>query len=343
MNPPYPEDIPPLSGIKNLSINLTLSTDCNPEEKKNKKKTASSSMPLPPNTTPVPQPIFMPGTSPRTEGPALAAATTTTTPSSALPPPRPRDTNNSSDSAPAETNHGGREGQENLYPTFDLPRLRLHIEDIAHDGSAIFLSSVNATTLLRNGIRAVHKHLYTGSPFHPSHKNPHPPPTRSVTLLLRAIDGVAYTTGTDLDPDHKEIHLSLRYVSGLPPSRRAAEIEGVLTHELVHCYQWNGRGTAPGGLVEGVADWVRLRTHLAPPHWRRNEKLAKWDAGYQHTAYFLEYLERRFGHGTVRRLNEKLRADRYEEKTFWTELLGGTVGKLFEDYKKALESGEFET
>jgi hypothetical protein len=62
-----------------------------------------------------------------------------------------------------------------------------------------------------------------------------------------------------------------------------------------------------------------------------------WDAGYQHTAYFLEYLEKRFGNGTVRRLNEKLRISKYEEKRFWTELVGRPVEQLWGDYAKSVE------
>ncbi len=38
------------------------------------------------------------------------------------------------------------------------------------------------------------------------------PPTRSVTVVLRDMGGVAYTTGTELDNDHKEIHFSLGYI-----------------------------------------------------------------------------------------------------------------------------------
>jgi hypothetical protein len=94
---------------------------------------------------------------------------------------------------------------------------------------------------------------------------------------------------------------------------------GVLTHEMVHCYQYNAFGTCPGGLIEGIADWVRLNAQLSPPHWKK-EASGKWDAGYQHTGYFLEYLENRFGTGLIRRMNEKLRIERYEEKKFWTEV-----------------------
>jgi len=144
--------------------------------------------------------------------------------------------------------------------------------------------------------------------------------------------GVAYTTGTELDNDHKEIHFSLRYIDGIkPPSRLTSEITGVLTHELVHCYQWDAKGTCPGGLVEGVADWVRLNCDLSPPHWKR-ETAGEWDRGYQHTAYFLEYLETRFGQGTVRKLNEKLRRHEYQVNPFWTQLLGRPVELLWQDY-----------
>jgi len=149
--------------------------------------------------------------------------------------------------------------------------------------------------------------------------------------------GVAYTTGSEIDEDHKEIHFSLDYIhSAVSNARKTEEIMGVLTHEMVHCYQYNALGTCPSGLIEGVADWVRLNSQLSPPHWKK-EASGKWDAGYQHTGYFLDYLEKRFGQGLICRLNEKLRIERYEEKRFWTELCGRPVEQLWGDYGEALE------
>lgn len=87
----------------------------------------------------------------------------------------------------------------------------------------------------------------------------------------------------------------------------AYEIRGVLVHELVHCFQHNGRGASPGGLVEGVADWVRLSANLGAPHWKRGAVPDRWDQGYERTAYFLDWLENKFGRGTVRNINEELR------------------------------------
>ncbi|CRK17817.1 hypothetical protein BN1708_003093 [Verticillium longisporum] len=221
---------------------------------------------------------------------------------------------------------------KNPFPT---PKLRLEIRDLNHAGATAFLATTTASTLLQDAIANVLRLLYST----PSTPDTTTPPTRSVTVILRAMPGVAYTTGSDLDADHKEIHFSLSYIAGIPADRRTAEITGVLTHELVHCYQWNARGTCPGGLIEGVADWVRLRCRLSPPHWKR-ETDGGWDGGYQHTAYFLDYLERRFGDGTVRRLNEKLRTAQYHEKAFWTELLGRPVEQLWGDYADKVRDDE---
>ena len=209
-----------------------------------------------------------------------------------------------------------------------LPKIRLEIRDLSHPGAKCFLDAVNATSCLEKGIASVLRLLYVS----PAEPTTNCPPTRSVTLVLRDMDGVAYTTGSELDSDHKEIHFSLGYIAEIARERCAHEVEGVVTHELVHCYQWNGRGTCPGGLIEGIADWVRLRCDLSPPHWKR-EASGKWDGGYQHTAYFLEYLETRFGAGTVRRLNESLRTTKYAEQEYWTKAFGLPVKQLWSEYK----------
>ncbi|KAJ4421591.1 hypothetical protein N0V85_000118 [Neurospora sp. IMI 360204] len=219
-------------------------------------------------------------------------------------------------------------------PKFPHPKLRLEIRDLDHPGAAKFLGAVNASTLLSDAVKNVQRLLYRSA----ADKHTTCPPTRSVTVILRDMDGVAYTTGTDLDPDHKEIHFSLSYIAAhipsTPPSRLPAELTGVLTHELVHCYQWDAHGSAPGGLIEGIADWVRLNCDLSPPHWKREVKIDDpWDKGYQHTAYFLQYLEEQFGEGTVRRINEGLRSTReYEAKEFWVRLLGQEVEELWGEY-----------
>lgn len=116
---------------------------------------------------------------------------------------------------------------------------------------------------------------------------------RRVLLKLHDFEGVAYTCSSELDPLHKEIHLSVSYVAGVAHRARAAdapdhirlEVQGVVTHEMVHVFQYNGKGTVPGGVIEGIADWVRQRAGVGAPHWRRERPAddAPWDAGYEKT------------------------------------------------------------
>lgn len=149
--------------------------------------------------------------------------------------------------------------------------------------------------------------------------------------------GVAYTTGIELDDDHKEIHFSLDYIKGIntrDPGSEAAEVRGVLVHEMVHCWQWNGKGSAPTGLTEGIADYVRLKAGLDPSRWKR-EVGGQWDAGYQHTAFFLDWVEGKMGRGSVRRINESLRVEKYEDG-LWERLFGKEVKVLWGEYQAEL-------
>lgn len=54
-------------------------------------------------------------------------------------------------------------------------------------------------------------------------------------------------------------------------------------------FQWTGENTCPSGVIEGIADWVRLKEGLGPPHWSR--KGESWDQGYNITGeYHFEVL-----------------------------------------------------
>ena len=48
--------------------------------------------------------------------------------------------------------------------------------------------------------------------------------------------GVAYTTGSEIDDEHKEIHFSTDYIGGISPERVQDEILGVVRHEMVSTY-----------------------------------------------------------------------------------------------------------
>jgi hypothetical protein len=189
--------------------------------------------------------------------------------------------------------------------------------------------------------------------------------------------GVAYTTSGGY-PTRKEIHFSLDYIKSVSPSLAVNEIRGVLAHEVVHCYQYDAKGTCPGGLIEGVADFVRLKEQLAPPHWKnsfpprvvrrtpkpplrvqggeapkpsavpgppseeeeeaeaskkptKSKKGDRWDSGYQVTGFFLNWLENRYGHGTIRDLNAHFEGKPYDKRV-WKDVTGRKVSKLWRLY-----------
>ena len=215
-------------------------------------------------------------------------------------------------------------------PVLPKCKLRLICNNLDHEGSSIFFDNINPTVSLSQAVDAVLSILYQ-----PTKTNNHIPPTRSVSLTLRSMGGVAYTTGSDIDDDHKEIHFSLDYIKNIASDRHQQEIQGVLVHEMVHCWQWNGLGTSPGGLIEGIADFVRLKAGLSPPHWKK-EAGGEWDAGYQHTGYFLEWIEESFGEGSVKKINATLQNKKYVEEEFWQGLFQKNVADLWAEYSNTL-------
>ncbi|PVH99717.1 BSP-domain-containing protein, partial [Periconia macrospinosa] len=260
-------------------------------------------------------------------------ATSSTAPSApqqSAPPPSTNDTGVHPDT---ESNHPIPDELEVLPPR--KPLLRLELRDLDSKGSRSFLRLVHATNALEHAVSTVLHHLYLSLPTHCI------PPTRSVTLVLEAMDGVAYTTGSSLDSDHKSIHLSTDYIMHVSETRRKEEIMGVLVHEMVHCWQHDAEGTAPGGLIEGIADWVRLKAGFAPPHWKKSAgDDDKWDSGYERTGFFLEWLEDRFGVDIVRKVNAGLRECKYEDGKVWKDCCGTDVEALWGDYKKSLNNGD---
>lgn len=261
----------------------------------------------------------------QTMSPAPTSSSPPAPQASALPP-----VSNNEDNTTQQSNTLPSSSSAQKVTPLRKPLLRLKLRDLSSDGTRAFLRLVHASSALESAVDTVLRLLYTDI------EKSCIPPTRSITLVLRDMDGVAYTTGLDLDDDHKEIHLSTRYIEYIPESRQKEEINGVLVHEMVHCWQFHGGNTAPGGLTEGVADWVRLKAGYAPPHWRRRGD-CDWDAGYERTAYFLEWLENEHGHDVVRKINQALRGCRYDAKKLWHECCGHSIEKLWEEYKKSLE------
>ncbi|KAK9176700.1 hypothetical protein WN944_028719 [Citrus x changshan-huyou] len=145
---------------------------------------------------------------------------------------------------------------------------------------------------------------------------------RKVSLFVDDMDGVAYAV-------NNEIHVSARYIGSYSGDVKR-EITGVLYHEMTHIWQWNGNGQTPGGLIEGIADFVRLKANYAPSHWVQPGQGDRWDQGYDVTAWFLDYLNS-LRNGFVAELNKKMRTG--YSTNYFVELLGKNVDQLWSDYK----------
>ncbi|XP_030519898.1 uncharacterized protein LOC115733384 isoform X2 [Rhodamnia argentea] len=143
-----------------------------------------------------------------------------------------------------------------------------------------------------------------------------------VSLFIDNMDGVAYTSGD-------KIHVSATYLGHFSGDVKR-EFTGVLYHEMTHVWQWNGAGQAPGGLIEGIADFVRLRSGYVPGHWVKPGQGDRWDHGYDVTARFLDYCNG-LRNGFVAELNKKMRTG-YSDNYF-VDLLGKGVDQLWKDYK----------
>ncbi|CAL5438078.1 unnamed protein product [Camellia sinensis] len=143
-----------------------------------------------------------------------------------------------------------------------------------------------------------------------------------VSLFIDTMDGIAYAV-------NNEIHVSANYIQGYSGNVKR-EITGVLYHEMTHIWQWNGNGQSPGGLIEGIADFVRLKAGYAPSHWVKPGQGDRWDQGYDVTARFLDYCDS-LRNGFVAELNKKMR--NASIANYFVQLLGKTVDQLWSDYK----------
>ncbi|KAM7250380.1 hypothetical protein ACFE04_022263 [Oxalis oulophora] len=145
---------------------------------------------------------------------------------------------------------------------------------------------------------------------------------QQVSLFIDDTDGVAYTVSN-------QIHVNANYIGNLTGDVKA-EFNGVMYHEMTHVWQWNGDGQANGGLIEGIADFVRLRANYIPSHWVQPGGGDKWDQGYDVTARFLDYCNG-LSNGFVAELNKKMRSG-YDD-SYFLDLLGKSVDQLWTDYK----------
>ncbi|XP_021816073.1 uncharacterized protein LOC110758506 [Prunus avium] len=147
---------------------------------------------------------------------------------------------------------------------------------------------------------------------------------KNVSLFVDNIPGIAHVIGN-------EIHVGAKYIEGITGDIKT-EFNGVLYHEMTHIWQNHGNHQAPNGLIEGIADFVRLKANYVPHNWAKPGEGLSWKQGSSVTARFLDYCNGLHQQqGFVAELNKKMR-DGYSDN-FFHELLGKTVDQLWTDYK----------
>ena len=85
-----------------------------------------------------------------------------------------------------------------------------------------------------------------------------------------------------------------------------------------------------GSIIEGVADFVRLKANYAKSDWAQPGGGKNWTDSYSVTARFLDYCDG-LRNGFVAELNKKMRTS--YSNNYFNELLGKSVNDLWSDYK----------
>jgi hypothetical protein len=148
------------------------------------------------------------------------------------------------------------------------------------------------------------------------------------------MDGVAYTSGTDVVANSVWLK-----------SEIGREAVGSLVHECVHVVQQYDYGSsAPGWLVEGMADYVRWfkyepQSHGADIVWMRHLRnfTPRYNASYRVSANFLNWVSEKYDQNLVTELNAAMRDGTYSRDT-WKKLTGKTVQDLGAEWTKDIES-----
>lgn len=116
-------------------------------------------------------------------------------------------------------------------------------------------------------------------------------------------DGVAYASGD-------RITVMARWVQAHPDDI------GLVVHELTHVVQAYPPG-GPGWLVEGIADHVRWFCYEpANRRPRPNPNTARYDASYQTSAAFLDWVVRTYDRNIIRKLDAALKEGKYSPEIF---------------------------
>ena len=140
-----------------------------------------------------------------------------------------------------------------------------------------------------------------------------------------------------IDPDYKGVAATAGGVIRVSPDwmEKNPEDLDVVTHEAMHIVQAYPRGSGPGWITEGIADFVRYKlginnkaAHWALPNYDNSQKYSN---AYRVTARFFVWLSKHYDQAFVSKLDAVMRADAYTPE-FWKQQTGKTVDELWANY-----------
>ena len=163
-----------------------------------------------------------------------------------------------------------------------------------------------------------------------------------ITLIIR--DDPDYAGWKSGNVGNITVMISTNHLSNVKAQGKdvAEEIKGILLHEMTHMYQNDdkaaGEGTYPGlpNVIEGIADFVRIRAGH-PPDGAKPSKTGVWDdTGYSKPAFFLLWIDGKHPDFLYRE-NLAMQAG---DGVVWSPdtfevLTGSTVDVLWQEYSTA--------
>jgi predicted alpha-1,2-mannosidase len=156
------------------------------------------------------------------------------------------------------------------------------------------------------------------------------------TLIIRPMNGVAYTSGATINVSEKWIKDKIN-----------GEALGSIVHESVHVVQHFGEfgytERAPGWLVEGSADYIRWFKYEPQSHgadmvyMRQAGENFGYNDGYRATANFLNWVTEKYDQNIVAQLNAAMREGKYDD-SLWKEYTGKTAQELGGQWKEEIKT-----
>ncbi len=146
-------------------------------------------------------------------------------------------------------------------------------------------------------------------------------PPNKVRLVFKQDQAAPGSTSGDV------IHISVKWIKAHPDDF------GMVIHELTHVIQhYPPSRSQPGWLVEGVADYLRYwKYEPEKPHRRLNQAKASYRDGYGTTAAFLAWTVWKYDKRIVRRLDDAMRHQRYDDSLF-KETTGKELDALWAEF-----------